>query len=309
MNMKEIDTQKGARQDMEIVSFVILHYKDRETTDACVRSILSLEEQERIRIVIVDNDVGENEEIREQLSRAYRQNPRIKVLSIYEGGGFSFANNQGYRFAKEEQKASFILVLNNDIQFIQPDFLKRLDASIKANPCHVLGPDILCQSTGEHQNPMDNRLRTEKEARFTIRMNRLALKAYPVLYPLLYWNLKREEKKRLEQRQSQETYYQTVQRDVVPFGACLIFTPEFVSKEEKAFAPETPFFYEEYLLAGRCKDKKYRIVYDPSLKALHENGKATSKTYASEKKRIRFMMERTAEAAEIYLETGIMHCE
>ena len=40
---------------MEYVSFVILHYKDYSVTDTCVRSILAMEQQERIRIVIVDN--------------------------------------------------------------------------------------------------------------------------------------------------------------------------------------------------------------------------------------------------------------
>ena len=42
---------------MEYVSFVILHYKDYSVTDTCVRSILAMEQQERIRIVIVDNDI------------------------------------------------------------------------------------------------------------------------------------------------------------------------------------------------------------------------------------------------------------
>ena len=45
---------------MEYISFVILHYKDYSVTDTCVRSILAMEQQERIRIVIVDNDIQKN---------------------------------------------------------------------------------------------------------------------------------------------------------------------------------------------------------------------------------------------------------
>lgn len=286
---------------METISFVILHYKDWEATDACVDSILKMEEQEKICIVIVDNDIEERPETRQQSAARYQDNPRIKVLPIFENGGFSYANNQGYRFAKEEQGASCILVLNNDIQFVQADFPELLQESIRTHSCHVLGPDIIRQGTGEHQNPMDTRLRTEKEARFTVRMNRLALKLYPVLYPLLYRKLKREEERVRREKEQKAASYGQIQKDIVPFGACMIFTPKFVREEEKAFSPETRFFYEEYILASRCRKKGYSIVYDPSLKALHESGKATAKTYGSEKKRIRFMMERTADAAEVYL--------
>ena len=42
---------------MDYISFVILHYKDIKVTDTCVQSILAMEQQERIRIVIVDNDI------------------------------------------------------------------------------------------------------------------------------------------------------------------------------------------------------------------------------------------------------------
>ena len=59
---------------MEYVSFVILHYKDYSVTDTCVQSILAMEQQERIRIVVVDNDIQKNqksyEEKKENLNRA-----------------------------------------------------------------------------------------------------------------------------------------------------------------------------------------------------------------------------------------------
>ena len=286
---------------MEIVSFVILHYKDRKTTDDCVQSILQMEDQERIRIVIVDNDREQSREERQKLSAYYESNPRITVLQVHENGGFSHANNQGYRYSREKLKASCIVVLNNDIQFVQPDFPGLLEESCRKHPCHVLGPDIIRRGTGEHQNPMDTRVRTREEAEYTVRMNRLALKLYPVIYPVLYWKLKREEKRKLRQKEENKSFYENVQENIVPFGACLIFTPDFVKREELAFTPETHFFYEEYILTRRCGKKGYHTVYDPSLKVYHESGAATKKTFGSERKRLRFMVERTAAAAEVYL--------
>lgn len=286
---------------MDLVSFVILHYKDISVTDACVQSILRMEGQERLRIVVVDNDTALPPEKREKLRLRYAADPRIAVLPMTGESGFSRANNEGYRYAREVQKASYIVVCNNDIEFLQKDFAAKMEDSFRRHPCHVLGPDIVRQGTGEHQNPMDTRLRTKKEAQFTIRMNRLALRFYPASYPLVYWMLKRQQKAAKEQKQENEAFYRGCHRNVVPFGACLIFTPLFVEKEEKAFAPETPFFYEEYILANRCRRKGYDIVYDPAMTVRHENGAATKKSYQTEKERILFMLERTAKACEVYL--------
>ena len=73
---------------MEYVSFVILHYKDYSVTDTCVRSILAMEQQERIRIVIVDNDIQKKEKDRQELLQKYQGNSRIKVLQIKEMAAF-----------------------------------------------------------------------------------------------------------------------------------------------------------------------------------------------------------------------------
>lgn len=284
---------------MSIVSFVILHYKDYESTERCVRSIVRMDQQERIRMVIVDNDIEKDQAERDAGMQKYKEYKNAAVLSIRENGGFSYANNQGYVYARNEQKADFILVLNNDIKFQQYDFLQKLDEAYQKHGCHVLGPDIIHYETGAHQNPLDTRLRTKTEAEYTVRMNRRALRFYSLLYPLLLWNYKRMEKKQIKKRQIYADY-STWKDDIVPCGACLIFTPKFVQCEDLAFMPETPFFYEEYILTYRCRKNNYKIVYDPVLQVYHENGKATKKNYHSQKARLRFRMERIAEAAEIY---------
>ncbi len=285
---------------MELVSFVVLHYKDLDTTDVCVQSILRMRQRERIRIVVVDNDVKETQERRRRLVEKYAGIPEITVLQVTENGGFSYANNLGYAYAKK-QGAAFILVLNNDIEFTQEDFLDRLDCVYREYPCAIIGPDVIRKSTGEHQNPLAERPRTKKEAEYTRRMNQFALRFYNLLYPVLYWKNRRDEERQFQARKEREAYYQTAHEGIVPFGALLIYTPDFVVREEKAFWPETNFYYEEYILACRCQRKGYRIVYTPDLTALHESGVATKKSYGSEKKRMRFVMERVAAACGVYL--------
>ena len=286
---------------MQTICFVILHFKDNQVTDTCVQSILNMDQQDRIKIVIVDNDIQKSDKERAALSAKYEKISNIEILKIKEIGGFSYANNQGYQYARQKLKASYIVVINNDIEFTQRDFVARLENSYEEHPCQVLGPDIIRRGTGEHQNPMDTRVRTAEEARYTIRMNHFAMRFYPVMYPVVYYMLKRAEKKKMADMEKQVALSSCVRENIVPFGACLIFTPMFVEKEEKAFTPETQFFYEEYILTLRCQKKGYRIVYDPAMVVKHESGSATKKSFGTEKKRIRFMMEKTAKSCEIYL--------
>ncbi|MEE1227997.1 MAG: glycosyltransferase [Lachnospiraceae bacterium] len=286
---------------MHKICFVILHYKDHKVTDDCVQSILRMEESHKIEIVIVDNDIQESQERRQILCDMYQDNERIHIIRIRENGGFSYANNQGYRFARENLGADCILVLNNDIEFPQTDFLRRLEKAYQNHPCQILGPDVIRKSTGEHQNPLDTKLRTEKEATYTIRMNRLCLKCYPLVYPILYLQNRYEENKQKKAKTGNQSYYCRIHEYIVPFGACLIYTPLYVEKEKRAFYPETKFYYEEYLLAARCQKKGYKVVYDPVMKVYHESGKATKQTFGSMRNKMKFVMENTMNSSEIYL--------
>ena len=104
----------------------------------------------------------------------------------------------------------------------------------------------------------------------------------------------------MKEKVAKADWYQERHEDIVPFGACLIFSKHFIQNEAKAFEPETQFYYEEYILTYRCQKKAYKIVYDPSVQVLHESGAATRITFGSMKKQMKFRMERTLEAAGVY---------
>ena len=284
-------------------AFVILHYGDRAVTDRCVESILHMKRINDIEIIIVDNDARLTDEERDAFACGYERYRNITILRCQDGTGFSRANNLGYEYARTQLGADCIIVCNNDIDFIQTDFIERLERSVCSMNCHVLGPDIIRRSNHEPQNPMDIRLRTSREARNTIRMNRAALAVFPFVYPFLCMQEKRAEHRRLAEKKQNLVFYKEAHTHIIPFGACLIFTPAFVEKEEKAFDPETQFYYEEYILANRCFQKGYETGYDPSMKVLHETGSATNQSARSNPEKMKTLMKRTAQACEVYLNT------
>lgn len=280
-----------------MIGFVVLHYGDVGITDACIQSILRLDGGDSVLIVIVDNDVRETRTTHKTLKSRYEQYNNIVVLTNAGLGGFSEANNIGYAYARDHG-CQFVVISNNDVIFPQTGFLKLLRHVYDEKRCHVLAPDVIKAGNGQHQNPLDTRIRTEKEATHTIRMNRMTLAIFSVSIPMLRrW----ERQKEKEDRERSIATGTACRENIVPFGACLIFTPAFVEVQRKAFEPETMFFYEEYILALRCQKLGYLIRYVPNLRVIHESGAATDDQYHTDAARMKFRLQRTRDAAEIYL--------
>ena len=285
---------------MKKTGFVILHYKDYATTELCVETILDLHETGQIEIVIVDNDVQKKKEDRQYLIERYKDCKKVHTILAKEDRGFSYANNLGYYYAKKKLGADCIIVTNNDIEFKQKDFLQRLN-EIEKEGCHIVSPDITRGTDGKKQSPLDSKLRSRRQVKRTILFNRLCLKLYWLIFPFMFLYMKLMEGK--QNPEDNRKFHTKRQYDIIPFGACIIFMKPFVEREDRAFTPETRFYYEEYLLARRCRKKGYKINYYPELKVIHESGKATKKTYRSERKRIRFVMENTLKSALVYYKT------
>lgn len=281
---------------MSKICFIVLHYGEHNVTEDCVDSILKLKTNHDIQVLIVDNDSHKLRSERFQKKVQY-QDARVDVLPLAEPAGFSSANNQGYVYAKNTWQPDFIVMTNNDITFVQEDFCDRIVACYEKSGYAVLGPDILSEATGVHQNPIDTKGRSKWQVNYTIMMNSIFYHFFFLVYPLLnVYNRHVVGKKRKNNTRMQEQYMQ----DIVPCGACLIFGPEFVNCETKAFAPETEFYYEEYILYERCKRNAYSIVYNADIKVIHGDGVATKKSYRMNRKRMRFVLLHTLESAKIY---------
>lgn len=279
---------------MKTIGFVILHYGDVDVTRRCIESIQCLDTMDDLRIVIVDNDYNKSQQDRDRTKQSFEMYPKLRVLRIMEDAGFSKANNIGYAYMKENYNPDYIVIANNDITFEQKDFVERIKAVTDKTQCDVVGPDIFSLRTRVHQSPIDVTMRTRGQVNYTIWMNAICLKLFPICYPLLRKNMAQNAVR------TDAVDWKKSQQDVVLCGACIIFTKKFIENEEKAFYPETKFYYEEYILQHRCQEKGYKIGYFPDVQVQHADGVATTTKNVDEKKRIRFIMQNTLQSAKIY---------
>ena len=227
------------------------------------------------------------------MSKEYEQFDWIDVIRTEEETGFSKANNMGFVYIMKKYYPDFVIVANNDIMFDQRNLLQKITDSYEEDGWAVLTPDVVSLDTGEHQSPIALRGRTFAELRHTIFFNRLCLILLPVIYPILARKLS---------DYGHRSYIPEKVYDVVPCGACVFFSKDFIDKEDAVFFPETKFYYEEYILHHRCVKNGYTIMYNPDMAVVHGDGKATKAKAKDEKERLRFMMSNTMESAKIYRE-------
>lgn len=266
--------------------FLILHYGSHKVTETCIESILNMDYSCDYTVLIADNDAGPSS------WNLYKDNPRIRVIST-GNTGFSAANNAAYSYARENLDPDMIIACNNDLVFNRDGFGEDKLELLLGTDAYAVGPDIEKISTGEHQSPIATKLPDIKAAKRTLFLNKFLLAFYPVLY--LHFRT-------LVRGKTQLGVSVTGTEDIiVPFGACIIFTRRFIEKEDKLFTPETRFYYEEFILAKRFKDKGYKIFYEPSLHVLHEDGAASKASFKADYLRLKRKVQNTRDACEVYL--------
>lgn len=272
------------------VVFIVLHYKIFGATSKCIHSLLHLNQIENCRIIIYDN--GSNNGSFEQLKRRFSDYPQIELYQSDKNLGFSTGNNYAYKIAKS-YNPKFIVTLNNDVVIKQFDFISRLNDIYDKHGFFVLGPDIYAPYLQVHQNPFyieypsleqldkeiqifRNNLLDRKNGQKGEKIKRYK-NAIRRFIPSHLLRIFRILKVRLNASDFQEKNYKNMLTNPVLHGSCLIFSQLYINENDKLFEPETRFYYEELLLALKCKTLGYSVIYTPELQVLHYHGLSTKK--------------------------------
>ena len=275
------------------ICFIILHYMALEETVACIESIQRMHAQKFIRIVVVDNASPNGSGI--TLRDKYEGNEQVHVICNKENEGFSKGNNLGCQYARKMWNPEFYVVTNNDILFVQEDFLTLIENEFNASKFAVLGMDIYNTNLNVHQSPLNKKLPNTIQINKTIFLNRIMLYTMKVSYLFMkkYYH-------RINTLRQDAEDYDVYQKNVCVMGACMVFSRLYMDKREMPFWPETRFYYEEYLVALWCKQNHEAIVYTPQIKVWHKEGISTGMVHPIYKSQLIFRMNNILDAALIY---------
>ena len=295
---------------MTDVCFTILHYLSAEVTMRCADSLLALSGIEKCRIIVLDN--GSPNDSFEALRAKYEGQPLVELHKGEANLGFTGGNNFLYARAKEYAPRC-VVVLNNDTVIEQKDFIPVLLKTEEESGAYVLGVDVYAPYAHVHQNPLYSSLPSiqtldgEMEAwRRIIKdggvpdREETAYKLQILRHKLLPQGV--VELFRKVRGTTQEEYKKDV-KDPVIQGSCIIATRKYMDLEDVLFEPNTGFYFEEMLLALKCRTKGYPTLYTPELQLIHHHAVASRMASGKYSDYMLTQAKRMISAFEIYRST------
>ncbi|MUK87418.1 glycosyltransferase [Ornithinibacillus sp. L9] len=272
--------------------FVILHYNVLQDTIECVDSIIKIARDKKIEIVVVDNN-SPNKSGRE-LKTIYKEYKNVHIIVNAENLGFAKGNNIGYDFAKNQLKADFVAIINNDTMMIDEYFVDKIMTLFLEEEFHIMGPDIITKN-GEHQNPykekavsleevekfLKNYKMIKKISKVKIMIKRILFKSKFLIN--LIKSIKKDKNKIFD--------YKISYHNVVLHGSAIVYSPLYIKNEKYAFHPDTFMYVEEDILYHLCLMKNYIIKYNPITKIYHKEDSATDSLLNSDEKKQEFILE------------------
>lgn len=277
-------------------AFVILHYYTVDDTVECVNSIKELENyNNNVEIVIVDNASpnGSGKEIKEK----YENDKKIHVILSEKNLGFARGNNLGFKYAKEQLSAKFIILCNNDTKVLQKDFLARVEKKYEENSCAVIGPKIILKDGTI--NKLYLKLPTVEEFKNEIRIFKRNLICNYIGIESILRKIKKKIVKDIDT--SKEEKRDEEHRNIILHGCFLIFTPKYIDKFD-GLDDRTFMYREEELLTIRLKKSGLISIYDPNIEIYHAEYGSTSAINKTDKKKRRFFYKNQLISCKIVLD-------
>jgi len=123
-----------------LVSIVIPNKDMTTVLDRCVRSILEKSSYDNYEVVIVENNSTEAETF-SYYKYMQKQNEHLRVIVEKTDGGFNFSKTINFGFSAA--KGEYLLMLNNDVEVISPNWMESLLGPCMRDDVGAVGAKLL----------------------------------------------------------------------------------------------------------------------------------------------------------------------
>ena len=252
---------------MNQILIITVNYKDTDVTEKLIRSLQNLDTSNNLDLVIVDSE--STVQTKERLKLLAKNTPFKTQLifserNTYYWGGIALALHTLQ--LNYDGPPQWIIVCNNDINFPQVDFIKKLTAFDPDN-YPIIGPTIYSSVTGKNLNPFMDRpiRRLEKIYLSCFYINHITAR---IMHISLKW-LKKS--LAILERPQQEK----IKKIYAPHGSFVIFSNQYF-KRGGWIDSNYEMYGEEVTTAEIAKKNKIPIFFVPELEVLHIDHSSTA---------------------------------
>lgn len=122
----------------QFVCVIVLNWNGRCLLRACLESIFSRTSYPNFQVIVVDNASTDG-----SVDMVINEFPMAKLIVNPENLGFAGGNNRGIEWGLQ-RGAQYVLLLNNDVEIIECDWLTRMITLAEAHPrMGMVGPKLV----------------------------------------------------------------------------------------------------------------------------------------------------------------------
>jgi len=236
------------------VAVVVLHYKEKDLTIKCLKSIDNLRKDFSLTKILVDNDSPE------PIGGVEKKFKNIVVLKNSQNLGFAEGNNVGIRYALKNG-ADWVLILNNDTTMAPDLLIQLIKQGNLINQSGILGPKIYFAPGFEYHK---NRYKSAQRG-----------KVFWYAGGIIDWNNVYCSHRGVDEvdRGQYDPPAGGEETDFV--SGCAMLVKKEVFEKIGLFDPRYFLYLEDVDFCQRAKKAGFKIVYVPQGKVWHYNASSS----------------------------------
>jgi len=123
------------------ISIIILNWNGKDITKKCIDSLINITNypKDKMHIILIDNNSKDGSVA--FFEQEYRNT--VDLIPMANNNGFIKGNNHGMKVAINKYKSEYVLLLNNDMEIIEEDWLIKLVETAINNEVGVVGPKLI----------------------------------------------------------------------------------------------------------------------------------------------------------------------
>lgn len=263
-------------------AIVILNYNNYEDTIACINSV---EEHNTalVKYIVVDNGSTRKEAVR-HLDDFFKQKfgngyalmsvnaeipeslPKLTFVASPRNEGYAVGNNRGLELASRDDDIKYVMILNNDVLFIEDVIPRLIDECQKLPDCALVSPALYTKDKSGYDGTCARLAPSAWSLIKECLMLGLNVNSYRKAMAKKYWLfVKNPELKEAE-----------VLEIEMPSGSCMLIEKKLFD-EIGRFDPNTFLYYEENILYSKIHSRGLKNYLLPKLSCIHLGASSTRK--------------------------------
>lgn len=283
-----------------MVGIIILNYNNWEDTINCIESVEKFNTAE-VKYIVIDNGstrAGTVEALDKYMTDTFTEKyqkivegdntgvlPYMTFLVSQTNDGYAKGNNKGLRLCYEDPEIDELLILNNDILFIQDIIPSLVNKKKEIDNCGIISPILY----GRDKKVIDYNCAHMSVNPWVL------IHAYLFFYRDFLGVQSKESKRRLIIKGKPELLKKDKIEIELPSGSCMMMSKALM-QEIGGFDPNTFLFYEEDILHKKLSAQGLKNYLITSCECIHLGACSTSKTPSA------FALTKQFESSIYYLE-------